>query len=135
MAAATFDEFRQLVEQSPEATPDVFIPIKGENGWRFTKEAVETPVVHIAGTFDVPAAKAKAKAAVGELLGTSMPLFTGKPRAGVRPDPHAILCQRLELDHASVGQRRQMLTQQPIEHTGKTLIRYGSNCDSLPAKD
>src|SRR6516165_7441567 len=37
---------------------------------------------------------------------------------GVRPDPHAILRQRLERDHASVGQRRQMLTQQPIEHTG-----------------
>jgi hypothetical protein len=67
MAAATFEEFQQICERPPEATPDLFIPIKGENGLRLTKDQIETPVVHIAGTFDVPAAKAKAKAAAKQL--------------------------------------------------------------------
>jgi hypothetical protein len=79
MAAATFEEFQQICEQPPEAVADLFIPIKGENGWRFTKEAVETPVMHVAGTFDVPAAKAKAKAAKKQLE-LALPVFLSPPR-------------------------------------------------------
>jgi RecA-family ATPase len=67
MAAATFDEFRQLAEVPPDDTPDSFIPIKGENGLRLTKDQIETPVVHVAGTFDVPEMKAKAKTAKKQL--------------------------------------------------------------------
>ena len=40
--------------------------------------------------------------------------------AGIRPYPHAVLRQRLEIDKPSLGQRRKMLAEQPVEQIGAT---------------
>ncbi len=41
-------------------------------------------------------------------------------RARARPHPHAILRQRIEINQAGLGQRRQMLGEQPVEQIAAT---------------
>jgi hypothetical protein len=53
MAPATFDEYKALLEQSPESAADLPIPIKGGDGPRFA-EKVDAPVAHVAGSDETP---------------------------------------------------------------------------------